>query len=90
MFVIGTDELGANHLELGKNLSLAVRLQSALNSKTRKSCPSYISARTTYNEQYTDGSILVEVGACGNTLAEAENAAVLLADTLAGIILSGE
>lgn len=43
-----------------------------------------------YNEQYTDGSILVEVGACGNTLAEAENAAVLLADTLAGIILSGK
>ncbi len=56
MFVIGTDELGANHPNWEKN-SLAVRLQSALNSKNRKSCPSYISARTTYNEQYTDGSI---------------------------------
>ena len=34
MFVIGTDELGANHPNWEKNLSLAVRLQSALNSKT--------------------------------------------------------
>lgn len=90
MFVIGTDELGANHPNWEKNLSLAVRLQSALNSKTANLVRPISLRGAAYNEQYTDGSILVEVGACGNTLAEAENAAVLLADTLAGIILSGK
>ncbi len=90
MFVIGTDELGANHPNWEKNLSLAVRLQSALNSETANLVRPISLRGAAYNEQYTDGSILVEVGACGNTLAEAENAAVLLADTLAGIILSGK
>lgn len=90
MFVIGTDELGANHPNWEKNLSLAVRLQSALNSETANLVRPISLRGAAYNEQYTDGSILVEVGACGNTLAEAENAAVLLADTLAGITLSGK
>lgn len=90
MFVIGTDELGANHPNWEKNLSLAVRLQSALNSKTANLVRPISLRGAAYNEQYTEGSILVEVGACGNTLAEAENAAVLLADTLAEIILSGK
>jgi len=86
MVVVGTDDRGGNHPHWQTNLSLAVRLQS----KMEERCPTItrpINLRgATFNQQYTPGSLLVEIGSTGNTLEEAKEAAVIAAHALADII----
>lgn len=89
MLVIGTNAMGANHPNWQSNLSLGLKLQTALNDRYPNIARPISLRGAAYNQQYTPGSLLVEVGACGNTLAEAERAAVLLADALTTVILSG-
>ena len=42
-----------------------------------------------FNEQYTSGSLLLEIGSCGNTLKEAKLAGRCVARSIAQIILAG-
>ena len=42
-----------------------------------------------YNQHMTSGSMLVEVGTCGNSLQEALTAGRLFANTLADLLLNG-
>jgi stage II sporulation protein P len=44
---------------------------------------------SSYNQEYTPGSILVEIGSCGNTLEEAKNAGVIFAEEVSKLILEG-
>lgn len=79
MFVIGTDHGGSGHTGWRDNLALAVRLQKSLSDE----CPTVmrdINLRSaSFNEQYTKGSLLLEIGSCASTLDEVENAARLFA-----------
>lgn len=86
MLVVGTDELGGNHPLWQQNLALALRLQGRL----EESCPGITRAvnlrSATFNQQYTSGSLLIETGSTGNTLAEAKKSAEIVANALADLI----
>lgn len=87
MCVIGTDERAGYHTEWERNLALACQLQSRLwqksNSLTRR-----MSIRSaSYNQLWAPGSLLLEIGSCGNTLDEAKACAKTVAEQLAAIIL---
>ncbi len=86
MLVIGTDALGADHPGWQDNLNIACKLQKRLNSEFAFARPINLRAAS-FNEQFRPGSMLLEVGSCGNTLEEARLAGRLFArafaDTLA-------
>ena len=88
MFVSGTDAGGADFPHWQKNLSFTLKLTDKLIERY----PTFV--RTTalrgasYNQQYTDGSVLVEIGSDGNTLSQAKYSAELLANTVAELIKS--
>lgn len=83
MFVIGTDHGGSDHSGWENNLSLAARLQSSV-SRDYPSLMRSINLRSaSFNEQYTKGSLLIEVGATASTLDEAKLSAEILAEYLA-------
>lgn len=87
MFVVGTDHGGSGHTGWQDNLTLAVRLQKRLHGD----CPTLmrdINLRSaSFNEQYTSGSLLVEIGSCASTLGEAKTAAARFAEHLSEEIL---
>lgn len=87
MLVVGTNARGGNHPCWESNLSLALQWQNQMEER----CPTItrpINLRgATFNQQYTPGSLLIEIGATGNTLAEAKEAAVIAANALADIII---
>ena len=74
MLVMGTDGGGLKHDEWRKNLKFAVELQE----KAEKMYPGLfkpiIVRNARYNQHVTDASVIIEVGATGNTLEEAEGA----------------
>lgn len=86
MFVVGTDEAGAEHPDWRDNLALALRLQTSLSSRYPTLMRDVNLRSASFNEQYTKGSLLIEAGAAGCTLDEAEAAVDLLADALIGEI----
>ena len=86
MCVVGSDYNGAIHPNWQDNLSLALKFRSALNEKYENiSRPVYLRG-SAYNQQYAPLSMLLEIGASGNSLSEAKNAAILAAEVLADII----
>ena len=87
MFVVGTNERGANHPHWEDNLGYALALQTALSSDYPGLMRAVNLRGPSFNEQYTPFSLLVEVGASGNTLAEAKRTAVLLGNAIADEIL---
>lgn len=87
MFVIGTDHGGSGHTTWRNNLSLAARLQTELNENTPQLMRSINLRSASFNEQYTDGSLLLEIGACASSLEEVQRSAEKLADALVREIL---
>jgi stage II sporulation protein P len=86
MCVVGSDYNGTDYSNWQDNLSLALKFRSALNEKYENiSRPVYLRS-SAYNQQYAPLSMLLEIGASGNSLSEAKNAAVLAAEVLADII----
>ena len=86
MCVVGSNYNGTDHPDWQDNLSLALKFRTALNDKYENiSRPVYLRS-SAYNQQYAPLSVLLEVGASGNTLSEAKNAAILAAEVLADII----
>lgn len=87
MFVVGTDHGGSGHTGWRDNLALAARLQKSLHSE----CPTLtrdINLRSaSFNEQYTAGSLLVEIGSCASTIEEVKTTAERFADHLAKEII---
>lgn len=89
MLVIGTDEGGGTHPNWRDNLTVAAHLQKKmLDSGTGLARPLNL-RRATFNEQYTTGSMLVEIGTTGNTLDEAKTAAKTFGQMLGELILRG-
>jgi len=88
MFVVGTDSAGADHPNWIKNLTVASIFQYALVEKYGTFMRPLSLRSSSFNAEFAPGSILLEMGSCGNTLAEAKQAAVILGNTIAEIILS--
>ncbi len=82
MLVMGSDAGGLEHPYWQENLSLAVKLQALLEKENPGICRP-ISLRTSrYNQDLFAGSVLVEMGAAGNSRQEALVSAELLADAI--------
>ena len=87
MFVTGTDAGGLTHDHWQDNLAFQAQLHDRLNS-TYPGIMRPMSIRASrFNQHIRKGSMLVEVGACGNTLEEALAAAQIFANTLADTLL---
>ncbi|MBQ7645716.1 MAG: stage II sporulation protein P, partial [Clostridia bacterium] len=88
MLVIGTDESGSSHKDWKTNLILGAKLQRKFNEYPTFARPVYL-RKASYNQQLSAGAFLLEVGSCGNTVAEAKRAAVIAAKQFADLILNG-
>lgn len=88
MTVVGSNYKGADFPDWEEHLSIALKLKNELDKKYDSlSRPVYLRGAA-YNQQYTPGSLLLEIGSSGNTLSEAERAAKIVAKTIADMILS--
>ena len=86
MLLVGTDEKGADHPDWDKNFTVAAQLQKRLvTSYTRFARPINIRGAS-FNEQFTPGSLLVEIGSAANSLEEAKTAAKYLTYSIVDMI----
>ena len=83
MMVIGSDENSGAHPRWQDNLAFAVLLQKELVRSYTSLARPIVLRSSSYNQQVSPGSILVEVGGHGNTLTEAINGARMWADNVA-------
>lgn len=88
MLVVGTDSAGASHPGWRKNLSFAVDAQYLLTKRLENLVRPICIKKSSYNQQLSPGALLIEVGTCANTLAEAKTSAEILGETLAALINS--
>ena len=79
MLVVGTDAGGSSHDNWQENLALALKLQTVLEWENPGLCRDLNFRAQRFNQDLTLGSLIVEVGAAGNTRAEAALAAQALA-----------
>lgn len=79
MMVVGTDASGSRHSDWQRNLSLALKLTAVLEAENPGITRPIALRSQRFNMDLTPGSLLVEVGAAGNTLEEAKIAANALA-----------
>lgn len=86
MFVVGSDQ-NLTHPNWRENLSLALCLQQAALER----CPTLMRpvdlSSCRYNQQFTTGSLILEVGTCGNTLVEAKSAVECFAEAVGPVLL---
>ncbi len=86
MLVVGSDAGGADYPAWKDHLTAAVHLQDKLN-QTYPGFARPINVRcATFNAQYAPGSLLLEIGASGNSLEEARCAAYYLGQAMGKII----
>lgn len=86
MCVVGSDWGGQKCANWQGNLALALKLRETLNSKTEGICrPPYLKS-STYNQELSPYSLLLEMGASGNSLEEAKRSAKLVANALLDLI----
>ena len=88
MFVTGTDGGSLSHPNWEQNAAFQVQLHHQLNTAYPSIMRPMSFRAGRYNQHMTTGSMLVEVGTCGNTLQEALTAARLFAETLADTLLT--
>ncbi len=86
MLVVGTDSAGAAHPDWRENLSFAVDLQYLLTKRLENIVRPICLKNASFNQQYCDRAILIEVGTCVNTLQEAKHSAEILGQTLSTLI----
>jgi len=90
MFVVGTDHGGSGHTGWMDNFNLACRLQSRITENYGNLMRPINLRSASFNQQYTKGSLLIEMGAVGSSLEEACNSAELLGAVLADEIIGTE
>ncbi|MBQ3226166.1 MAG: stage II sporulation protein P, partial [Clostridia bacterium] len=86
MFVVGTDALGLSHPDWKHNLAFAVQLQDTANRLHPNLCRPVNLRTERFNQHMTKGSLIVEVGASANTLAEAISAGKCVGEALASLL----
>jgi stage II sporulation protein P len=86
MIVVGTDAKGANHPNWRANLTVASAFQHEL-IKDYNTLMRPLNIRSaSFNAEHSIGSLLIEIGTCGNTLEEATECARLLGSTISRVI----
>lgn len=86
MCVVGSSWNGGKNDRWEANLALALKLRAELNGSTKNLCrPPYLRGAT-YNQEFAPYSLLIEIGASGNSLSEAKRAALLVAEALTELI----
>lgn len=86
MIVAGSDAGGSYHPNWRENLAFFLKYKH-LCDEIYPELSRVVYLRTSrFNQHLTKASFILEVGSCGNTLEEAENAALLAADVLAELI----
>lgn len=71
MLVVGTDAAGGDHPGWEDNLALAAQIQKSLDTLYPTLARPMTLRQSSYNQELSPGSLLVEVGTHGNTLQEA-------------------
>ena len=85
-FVIGTDGGGLEHPHWQENLKLAAAIQQNLVDSYPTLMRPITVRNSRYNQHTTPGSLLVEMGAAGNSLDEALLSARLLGKAIAEVM----
>ncbi len=88
MMVVGTNEKGHNHPDWKENLSLALNLQKSMENRYPSLFRSINLRDVPFNQQLSDGYILLEAGTCANTLDEVLLSARAFGEGLAALISS--
>jgi len=86
--VVGSDGSGLEHPNWMENLRLAAALQARLLEQQPTLMRPLLLRNSRYNQHATTGSLLVEVGAAGNSPEEAVLAGQLFAQELSNLLLS--
>ncbi len=89
-FVIGTDGGGLSHPDWQENLRLAAAIQQTLCADFPTLMRPITVRNSRYNQHTTAGSLLVEIGAAGNSLDEALLSARLLGEAIISTVLQSE
>ena len=82
MLVMGTNAAGLTHPDWQENLSLALKLHTVLEQQAPGIMRPLVLRSQRFNQDLSPGALLVEVGAAGNTHAEALAAAEQLAKAI--------
>ena len=90
MMVVGTSEGGAHHPDWTDNLTFAAYMQQKLNDKYPMLARPINLRSARFNQHVTKGSIILEVGSCGNSFDEALYSAKLFGECLAELIVEQE
>lgn len=86
MMIVGSDEKGAGEYDWENNLVLAEAIQQHLYADTL-GVPRQLYLRgASYNQQYAKYGLLLEIGSCGNSLSEAQEAALAFADAFEKVL----
>ena len=88
MFVVGTDEAGANHRNWQDNLSLALTLQSEISQDYPRLFRKINLRTASFNQQLSTGYLLLECGSCASSYEQAQSAVEMFATGLARVIKS--
>lgn len=86
MLLVGTDEMGADHPDWQENMAVAVNLQKRLTSAYSRFARPINVRGASFNEQFTNGSLLIEIGSAANSLEEAKVAAKYLTYSIIDMI----
>ena len=86
MFVIGTNGGGLEHPNWVQNLKIAVKIQEKANEMYPGLFRSINLRSSTFNQKVTNAASIIEVGATGNTLEEAEASMKYLANVLKEVL----
>ncbi len=86
MLVVGTSQNGKSHENWSDNLSFAMDLHSVMNNNYPDIMRPLNLRADRFNQHLTKASLIVELGACGNSLEEALYSAQLLASGIAQVI----
>lgn len=82
MCVVGSNWNGSAHENWEQNLALSLKLRELLNATCTEICrPTHLKA-STYNQELAPYSLLIEAGACGNSLEEVKRSMSILAKCL--------
>ena len=83
MLLCGTGEIGLEHPLWEENFKLALWMQGNMNAVSPGLARPIELVGERYNQQYTTGSLLLEVGSTGNTLSEALEAVRAFGESMA-------
>lgn len=87
LLVMGTDANGLEHPNWQENLAFSLKLQALCTQCSEGSMRNLTLSSNRYNQHFTAHSILLEVGAAGNSLEEAIVSAEFFGDCLSELIL---